>query len=77
MRKPIQSNGDNNCLLSVHEAARRLGVSRRTLEREVCRKKFPPPMKIGSKSLYLVADVERYVRMLVAERNGLAKPANA
>ena len=62
-------------LLSVRETARRLGIARRTLEREVCRKKFPPPMKIGSKSLYLVSDVERYVATLVTLRDGAASPA--
>ena len=55
-------------LLSVKQAAQRLGVCRRTLEREVCRKKFPPPMKIGRKSVYLVSDVERYLAKLLAER---------
>ncbi len=62
-------------LLSVRETAQRLCVSRRTLEREVCRKKFPPPMKIGSKSLYLVSDVERYVATLAASRDGAASLA--
>lgn len=59
-------------LLSVREAAHRLGVSRRTLEREVCRKKFPPPMKIGAKSVYLVSDVESYVARLKADRDSAA-----
>jgi excisionase family DNA binding protein len=62
-------------LLSVREAAHRLGVSRRTLEREVCRKKFPPPMKIGSKSVYLVSDVERYVQSLLAQREAMQASA--
>jgi predicted DNA-binding transcriptional regulator AlpA len=55
-------------LRSVRETAHRLGVSRRTLEREVCRKKFPPPLKIGSKSLYFVTDVECYVAKLREQR---------
>lgn len=55
-------------LLSVREAAHSLGVSRRTLERLVSRKQFPPPMKIGSKSLYLVEDIEVYVEKLKAAR---------
>lgn len=50
-----------NRLLSVREAASRLGVCRRTLEREVCRKKFPPPVKIAGKSCYFVSDVDAYV----------------
>ena len=56
-------------LLSVRETARRLGVARRTIEREVSRRRFPPPLKIGSKSVYRVTDIERYVRTLVEERN--------
>jgi predicted DNA-binding transcriptional regulator AlpA len=59
-------------LLSVKETARRLGVCRRTLEREVCRKKFPRPMKIGAKSVYLVSDVEAYVIKLQRERDRAA-----
>ena len=55
-------------LLTVKEAAHRLGVCRRTLEREVCRKKFPPPMKIGKKSVYLVSDVNAYVDRLQQAR---------
>ena len=65
----VQST-EGSRLLSVRETAHRLGVSRRTLEREVCRKKFPPPMKIGSKSVYLVSDVETYVDQLKAVRDG-------
>ena len=61
-------NGESR-LRSVKEAARRLGVCRRTLEREVCRKKFPPPMKIGAKSVYCVSDVDAYVARLREERD--------
>ena len=68
MENIIQSDGDNY-LLSVREVVRRLGIARRTLEREVSRKRFPRPLKIGSKSVYRVSDVERYVRSLVAERD--------
>lgn len=59
-------------LLSVIAAACRLGIARRTLEREVQRKRIPPPLKIGSKSLYDVADLDRYVAMLKAERDATA-----
>jgi predicted DNA-binding transcriptional regulator AlpA len=65
----VQPAGD--CfLLSVREVARRLGIARRTLEREVSRKNFPPPMKIGAKSVYSVSDVETYVAKLKATRDG-------
>lgn len=62
-------------LLSVKETAIRLGVARRTLEREVCRKKFPPPVKIGAKSLYFVSDVDRYLATLRTVRDGQPSPA--
>lgn len=55
-------------LLSVKETAKRLGIARRTLEREVYRKKFPPPVRIGSKCLYFVADVEEYLARLREQR---------
>ena len=59
-------------LLSKGETARRLGVSRRTLEREVSRKKFPPPLKIGTKSLWESTDVETYVVKLKEQRDHAA-----
>lgn len=61
-------------LISVVEAAKRLGIARRTLEREVCRKRFPPPVKIGSKSLYFVADLERYLAGLRTQRDSTHHP---
>jgi len=61
-----------NQLISVSEAAKRLGIVRRTLERQVSRKNFPPPLKIGAKSLYAVSDVEAYVRKLMEQRSALA-----
>ena len=73
MKSSIQT--ESTLLLPVKETARRLGISRRTLEREVSRRKFPPPMKIGAKSLYHVSDVERYVTALLAMRDGAALPS--
>jgi predicted DNA-binding transcriptional regulator AlpA len=55
-------------LLSVRETAHCLGVSRRTLERIVSRGQFPPPLKIGAKSLYTAADIESHIAKLVAAR---------
>jgi excisionase family DNA binding protein len=55
-------------LLSVKETAHLLGIARRTLEREVDRRKFPRPLKIGSKSLYFRKDVETYLARLEAQR---------
>jgi excisionase family DNA binding protein len=59
-------------LISKNEAAKRLGIHRRTLEREVSRKHFPPPLKIGSKSLYAVSEVEAYVTKLMDQRSAMA-----
>lgn len=59
-----------DALLSVKETAQRLSICRRTLEREVARKKFPPPVKIAGKSLYFLSDVVGYLSALKAERDG-------
>ena len=60
--------GSDNRLLSVVETAHRLGVSRRTLERQVACGEFPPPLKLRAKSLFFVADVEAYFAKLSAQR---------
>ena len=57
-----------SALISVKQTAHLCGIHRRTLEREVDRKKFPPPVKIGSKSLYFRKDIETYLRKLNEER---------
>ena len=67
-------SGDSR-LLSVRETARLLGISRRTLEREISRKRFPPPVKIGSKSLHHLSEVEAYIAQLRAARDG--KPCSS
>jgi predicted DNA-binding transcriptional regulator AlpA len=63
---------EGNQLISVNEAAKRLGIVRRTLERQVSRRNFPQPLKIGAKSLYAVSDVEAYVRKLMEQRSAMA-----
>jgi excisionase family DNA binding protein len=68
MNTASQTSKEESHLLSVRETAQRLGIARRTLEREVARKKFPPPLKIGSKSLYTESDVEAYVAKLKEQR---------
>jgi predicted DNA-binding transcriptional regulator AlpA len=69
---------ENQILLTVRETARRLGIARRTLEREVARGNFPSPVKIGAKSLYFIEDIQSYLAKLKEQRNRLAviaKPA--
>ena len=56
------------CLLSVADTAKRLGVCRRTLEREVASGKFPPPVKARGKSLFFLSDVLRHFEQLKAAR---------
>ena len=66
MEKVIQADGER--LLSVVETAKRLGVCRRTLEREVASGKFPPPVKTRGKSLFFLSDVLRHFEQLKAAR---------
>ena len=70
--KPISQPISGSYLISKNEAAKRLGVHRRTLEREVSRNHFPRPLKIGAKSLYAVSEVEAYVRRLMEQRDAMA-----
>lgn len=69
MSESIQGGGSR--LVAVKETAKRLCISRRTLEREVARGRFPLPLKIGTKSLFLLADIEKYVSELAAKRRGV------
>jgi excisionase family DNA binding protein len=72
MNSSTQSSNGGSPLLSVRETAQRLGIARRTLEREVSRRKFPPPLKIGSKSLYAESDVEAYIAKLKEQRAAIS-----
>lgn len=55
-------------LLTVREAAKRLGVCRRTLERLIESGEFPRPVKIRGALRVPSSDVERYVESLLRER---------
>jgi excisionase family DNA binding protein len=59
-------------LLTLPEAALRLRVNRRTLERLIAAKEFPAPLKIGSRSLVPLADLNAYFAELLRRRNGRA-----
>jgi excisionase family DNA binding protein len=48
-------------LISVEEAARRLGVSRRNLERRIA-EGLIAKVKIGGRTLIAVAELERFIR---------------
>lgn len=53
-------------LLTLNEAAERLAISKRTLEREISAGRFGRPVKIGRATRVLAVDIETYVRRLVA-----------
>jgi excisionase family DNA binding protein len=54
-------------LLSLDDAAQRLSVSRRTLEREIVHGRFPQPVKIGRSTRVSFAALEAYIRKLTGE----------
>ncbi|MBK9989787.1 MAG: helix-turn-helix domain-containing protein [Verrucomicrobia bacterium] len=54
-------------LITLVEAAKRLSISRRTLEREIVRGRFPTPVKVGSCSRVPVAALENYLALLVGD----------
>lgn len=55
-------------LLTLNEAARRLSVCRRTLERLIAAGEFPRPVKVAGSTRVPVADVEAYVARLTRGR---------
>jgi len=55
-------------LLSIKQAAERLCICRRTLEREIQRGRFPRPVKIGSASRWPASDLNAYLELLNSER---------
>jgi excisionase family DNA binding protein len=60
-------NGDT-VLLTLDEVAKRLGVGRRTIEREIQRGRFPAPLKIGPRITRVPAGaLQAYVQMLGAK----------
>ncbi len=61
-----------DALLTREEAAQRLAVSKRTLEREIARGKFPRPLKIGRSSRWPASDVMQYLERLSRERGAAA-----
>jgi excisionase family DNA binding protein len=55
-------------LLTLKQAASRLAVCRRTLERLIAAREFPPPLKIGNCSRVPDADVQAYIAKLMRVR---------
>ena len=46
-------------LITLEQAAQRLAISRRTLERLIAAGEFPSPLKLGRASRLAVEDIER------------------
>jgi excisionase family DNA binding protein len=55
-------------LLTLHDAAQRLAVCRRTLERLIAAGEFPRPVKLGAASRVPLVDVQSYLAKLMRER---------
>lgn len=60
-------------LLTLEEAANRLAISKRTLEREIAAQRFPKPLKIGRSSRVPESDVQAYVAGLRRARPPLLR----
>ncbi|MBA3848890.1 MAG: hypothetical protein C0502_02710 [Opitutus sp.] len=58
-------------LLTLKQAAQRLAISRRTLERLIASGDFPAPLKIGRASRVPVGDVNAYQTRLIEARDGI------
>jgi predicted DNA-binding transcriptional regulator AlpA len=50
------------------EVCKVLGVSTRTLDREIARGRFPRPFKVGSRSKFTHDQLAEYVNLLAGER---------
>jgi excisionase family DNA binding protein len=55
-------------LLTLNDAAQRLAVCRRTLERLIARGEFPLPVKVGGASRILVSDLHAYLQRVTEQR---------
>lgn len=51
-------------LITLEQAAERLTVCRRTLEREIARGRFPKPVRIGRATRVAVSDLRAYIESL-------------
>lgn len=65
----IIASPQEQLLLTPKQAAQRLAICRRTLERLIASGEFPPPLKIGRASRVSVNDVQAYVARLLKVRS--------
>ena len=55
-------------LVSIRQAASRLGISTRAIYRLMARRELPPPVKVGGASRLYVSDLDTYLDGLKAKR---------
>lgn len=63
---------EEQLLLTLKQAAQRLAISRRTLERLIASGDFPSPLKIGRSSRVPLSDLQIYFARLLQSRGGAA-----
>lgn len=65
-KETMTSNDSNELaeLITLEQAAERLTVCRRTLEREIARGRFPKPVRIGRATRVAVSDLRAYIESL-------------
>jgi excisionase family DNA binding protein len=56
-------------LITLEQAAERLAISRRTLERLISAGEFPSPLKLGRASRLAVSDLDAYCAQLRSRRS--------
>ena len=66
---PDPSIFETDRLLTLPEAAGRLAISKRTLERLISAGDFPPPLKIGRSSRVASRDIAHYLENLRRARD--------
>jgi excisionase family DNA binding protein len=64
------SPAPSGSLLTLRQVAARLGVCRRTIEREIAASRFPPPLKIGRCSRVSESDLATYLETLRRKNPG-------
>lgn len=63
-----ESNHKPKRLISLGEVTRRIGQSRWTVNRLIAEGKFPPPVRIGNRTMFEDGEVSAYVEGLLAAR---------
>jgi excisionase family DNA binding protein len=58
-------------LLGLDEAAERLGVCKRTVQRLIAGGELPEPVKVGRRSLLLASDIQAFLQRLIGARKGM------